>query len=75
MHAVGATGIFSCGEVFWQLQGKYDKFHGDPNMWKRFGKEKPADWQSLQVKDAKKGAFVSHAGVGSHVTVGVLEKA
>ena len=30
MHAVGATGIFQCGEVFWQLQGKYDKFHGDP---------------------------------------------
>jgi acetyl-CoA C-acetyltransferase len=75
MHAVGATGIFSCSEVFWQLQGKYDKFHGDPKMWERFGKKKPADWESLQVANPKRGLYVSHAGVGSHVTTGVLEKA
>ena len=76
MHAVGATGIFSASEIFWQLQGKYDKFHGDPKMWERYGKKKPADWQSLQIKNnPRRGAYVSHAGVGSHVTVGVLERA
>ncbi len=75
MHAVGATGIFQAAECLWQIQGKYDKFHGDPRIWKRWGKEKPPDWQSLQVPDAKQGLWVSHAGVGSHVTVGVLRKA
>ena len=75
MHAVGATGIFSAIEVLWQLQQKYDRFHGAEEMWRRFGKTKPADWKSLQVPNAKKGLWVSHAGVGSHVTVGVLEKA
>jgi acetyl-CoA C-acetyltransferase len=75
MHAVGATGIFQCGEVLWQLQGKYDKFHGAPKMWERYGKSKPADWQSLQVRDARRGLAISHAGVGSHVTCAVLERA
>ncbi len=75
MHAVGATGIFQAAEVFWQLQGKYDKFHGDPKLWERYGKKKPKDWKSLQVKDPKKGLAISHAGVGSHVTCAVLEKA
>jgi acetyl-CoA C-acetyltransferase len=74
-HAVGATGIFQCGEVLWQLQGKYDKFHGAPDMWERYGKTKPAEWQSLQVRDARRGLAISHAGVGSHVTCAVLEKA
>ena len=74
MHAVGATGIFQCGEVFWQLQRKYDKFHGDPALWSRYGRQKPADWQSLQVKDPRRGLAISHAGVGSHVTCAVLEK-
>lgn len=75
MHAVGATGIFQCNEVFWQLQHKYDKFHGDPKLWQRFGKQKPADWKSLQVHNARRGLAISHAGVGSHVTCAVLEKA
>ncbi|MBI2606043.1 MAG: hypothetical protein HYW49_08185 [Deltaproteobacteria bacterium] len=75
MHAVGATGIFQCNEVFWQLQGKYDKFHGDPKMWTRYGKKKPDDWKSLQVKEPKRGLAISHAGVGSHVVCSVLEKA
>jgi acetyl-CoA C-acetyltransferase len=74
MHAVGATGIFQCGEVLWQLQGKYDQFHGDPELWSRYGKTKPADWQSLQVKNPRRGLAISHAGVGSHVTCAVLEK-
>jgi acetyl-CoA C-acetyltransferase len=75
MHAVGATGIWQCAEVFWQLQNKYDKFHGDPELWERYGKTKPDDWQSLQVKDPKRGLAISHAGVGSHVVCSILEKA
>ena len=75
MHAVGATGIFQAAECLWQLQQKYDKFHGDPKIWKKWGKAKPADWQSLQIPQASKQAlWVSHAGVGSHVTVGILRK-
>jgi acetyl-CoA C-acetyltransferase len=73
-HAVGATGIWQCGEVFWQLQDKYDKFHGDPKLWERYGKKKPDDWESLQVKDARRGLAISHAGVGSHVVCSILEK-
>jgi acetyl-CoA C-acetyltransferase len=44
-------------------------------MWERYGKSKPADWQSLQVRDARRGLAISHAGVGSHVTCAVLERA
>jgi len=75
MHAVGATGIFQGIETMWQVQGKYDQFHGDPKIWKRYGKTKPKKWKSLQVKNAKQGLWVSHAGVGSHVTVGIGRKA
>ncbi|MGE0479998.1 MAG: thiolase domain-containing protein [Phycisphaerae bacterium] len=74
MHAVGATGIFQMVELLWQLQGKYDQFHGQPRMWTRFGKQKPADWKSLQVKGARRGCAISHAGTGSHVTCAILEK-
>ena len=56
------TGIFQCNEVLWQLQGKYDQFHGDPALWKRFGKEMPEDWRSLQVQnDPRRGLAISHA--------------
>jgi acetyl-CoA C-acetyltransferase len=75
MHAVGATGIFQAVECLWQLQQKYDQFHGDPKIWKKWGKKKPKDWQSLQIpKKSKQALWVSHAGVGSHVTVGILKK-
>ncbi len=75
MHAVGATGIFQGVECLWQLQGKYDKFHGDPKIWKFCGKEKPKDWMSLQVPNARRALWISHAGVGSHVTAACLERA
>jgi len=75
MHAVGATGIWQAAEVLWQIQGKYDQFHGDPKWWKRAGKKKPKQWTSLQVPNPRQGLWVSHAGVGSHVTVGILRKA
>ncbi len=68
-------GVFQCGEVLWQLQGKYDKFHGDPRIWERYEKKKPADWESLQTANPRRGLSISHAGVGSHVTCAVLEKA
>ena len=76
MHAVGATGIFQAVECLWQLQQKYDQFHGDPKIWKKWGKKKPKDWQSLQIpQKSKQALWVSHAGVGSHVTVGILKRA
>ncbi len=74
MHAVGATGIFQIVEVLWQLQGKWDKFHAPAERWARYGKEKPEDWRDLQVKDAKRGCAISHAGTGSHVTCTIMEK-
>ncbi len=75
MHAVGATGIFQAVECLWQLQQKYDQFHGDSKIWKKWGKTKPRDWKSLQIpKKSKQALWVSHAGVGSHVTVGILRK-
>jgi acetyl-CoA C-acetyltransferase len=74
MHAVGATGIFQLVELLWQLQGKWAKFHADPKMWQRWGKTKPAQFRDLQVRDAKRGCAISHAGTGSHVTCAILEK-
>lgn len=75
MHAVGATGIFQAAECLWQLQQKYDNFHGDPKIWKKWSKEKPKDWKSLQIPDTSKQAlWISHAGVGSHVTCGILRR-
>ncbi|HUN80520.1 MAG TPA: thiolase domain-containing protein [Phycisphaerae bacterium] len=74
MHAVGATGIFQMVELLWQLQGKWDEFHGNPERWTRYGKKKPADFRNLQVKDPRRGCAVSHAGTGSHVTVSILEQ-
>ena len=35
-------------------------------------REKPSDWTDLQVKGAKRGLAISHAGVGSHVTATIL---
>ncbi len=75
MHSVGATGIFQLIEIMWQMQGKYDKFHGNPELWTRFGKKKPDDWKSLQLDNPKLGCAISHAGTGSHVTCSILEKA
>ena len=74
MHSVGATGIMQVIEAGWQLQGKWDNFHANPAIWARFGKEKPKDFQSLQVPNAKRGVAVSHAGTGSHVTVHTLRR-
>ena len=74
MHAVGATGIFQIVEVMWQLQDKWAKFHADPKMWGRFGKAIPGDIENLQVPHARRGAAISHAGTGSHVTMAILDR-
>ena len=74
MHAIGATGIWQVVELLWQLQSKWAAFHAPEERWTRYGKERPADFRNLQVKDPKRGLAVSHAGTGSHVTVTILEK-
>jgi acetyl-CoA C-acetyltransferase len=72
MHAVGATGIMQTFEIALHLWNRWAEMHGDEKLWKAFGREKPADWQDLQVKDAKRAMAISHAGVGSHVTATIL---
>ncbi len=74
MHAVGATGVFQLVELLWQLQGKWDKFHADPERWERYGKKKPDNFKSLQLDNPKRACAISHAGTGSHVTVSIMEK-
>jgi acetyl-CoA C-acetyltransferase len=74
MHAVGATGIWQLAEIFQQLRGEWDKFHADKKYWARYEKNKPTDFKSLQVPNAKRGMAVSHAGTGSHVTCIILER-
>ncbi len=74
MHAVGATGIFQIIEIMWQLQHRWDRYHGAEEMWRRFGKTRPPDYRDLHVEDARRGCAVSHAGTGSHVTVAILDR-
>jgi len=58
-HPVGATGLMQAVFALWQLQGTIDKhFHDD----------------TLQLKNACRGAIHSHAGTGTYVTVSILEK-
>jgi acetyl-CoA C-acetyltransferase len=58
-HPVGATGLMQAVFAIWQLQGTIKKHFND---------------NTLQVKDARKGAIHSHAGTGTYVTVSILEK-
>ncbi len=72
MHAVGATGIMQAIEVGQHIWQRWAEMHGDQKKWDRFERTKPADWTDLQVKGAKRGLAISHAGVGSHVTATIL---
>ncbi|MBT4287017.1 MAG: thiolase domain-containing protein [Deltaproteobacteria bacterium] len=72
MHAVGATGIMQAFEVASHIWNRWAELHGDENRWKKFDRKKPDDWLNLQVKNAKRGMAISHAGVGSHVTSTIL---
>ncbi|MCU0639452.1 MAG: thiolase domain-containing protein [Candidatus Krumholzibacteria bacterium] len=72
MHAVGATGIMQTFEVATHIWNRWAEIHGDEKRWKEFNRKKPADWKDLQVKGARRGMAISHAGVGSHVTSTIL---
>lgn len=72
MHAVGATGIMQTIEVAQHIWGRWAEMHEDQKKWDAFGRKKPSDWTDLQVKGAKRGLAISHAGVGSHVTATIL---
>lgn len=58
-HPVGATGLMQAVFALWQLQGTIGKHFKD---------------DTLQIKDAKRGAIHSHAGTGTYVTVSILGK-
>ncbi len=72
MHSVGATGIMQTFEIASHIWNRWEEFHGDEKIWNKFNREKPSDWTNLQVKGAKRGMAISHAGVGSHVTSTIL---
>ena len=56
-HPVGATGLMQAVFAIWQLQNQIEKHFHD---------------NTLQVKNAKRGAIHSHAGTGTYVTVTIL---
>lgn len=58
-HPVGATGIMQAVFAIWQLQNSIKKHFGD---------------DTLQVRNARRGAIHSHAGTGTYVTVSILER-
>jgi acetyl-CoA C-acetyltransferase len=72
MHAVGATGIMQVIEIGQHIWGRWAEMHSNQAKWDDFGRTKPKDWTDLQVKDAKRGLAISHAGVGSHVTATIV---
>ncbi len=72
MHAVGATGLMQIAEIGYHIWNRWDEIHEPQEKWDAFGREKPSDWKSLQVIEAKRGLAISHAGVGSHVTCTIL---
>jgi acetyl-CoA C-acetyltransferase len=58
-HPVGATGLMQAVFALWQLQGDIKKHFGN---------------ETLQIRNARRGAIHSHAGTGSSVTVSILER-
>jgi len=72
MHAVGATGIMQVVECMLHIWNRHAEVHGDPEVWEQCGKEKPENWQDLQVPDCNRALAISHAGVGSHVTCTIV---
>jgi acetyl-CoA C-acetyltransferase len=59
-HAIGATGLMQAVFAIWQVQGRIAHHFGSG---------------TLQVANARRGAFHSHAGTGTYETVTVLEAA
>ncbi|MCL5734995.1 MAG: thiolase domain-containing protein [Actinobacteria bacterium] len=58
-HPVGASGLMQGVFALWQLQGTIGKHLGD---------------DTIQVRDARRGAIHSHAGTGTYIAVSVLER-
>ena len=58
-HPVGATGLMQAVFATWQLQGRVKEHFGN---------------ETLQVREARRGAIHSHAGTGTYVTVTILER-
>ncbi len=58
-HPVGATGLMQAVFAFWQLQGTIKKHLGN---------------DTLQIRNARRGAIHSHAGTGTYITVTIMEK-
>jgi acetyl-CoA C-acetyltransferase len=58
-HPIGATGLMQAVFAFWQLQGTIKAHLGS---------------ETLQVRNATRGAVHSHAGTGTNVTVTIMEK-
>ncbi len=58
-HPVGATGLMQAVFAIWQLQNSINQHFGD---------------DTLQVKNARRGAIHSHAGTGTYVSVSILEQ-
>jgi acetyl-CoA C-acetyltransferase len=58
-HPVGATGLMQAVFAFWQLQASIKKHLGN---------------DTLQVRNAKRGAIHSHAGTGTYITVTIMER-
>jgi acetyl-CoA C-acetyltransferase len=58
-HPVGATGLMQAVFAFWQLQGTIKRHLGN---------------DTLQIKNARRGAIHSHAGTGTYITVTIMEK-
>lgn len=58
-HPVGATGLMQAVFAIWQLQGSIKKHFQD---------------ETLQIRNARRGAIHSHAGTGTYVTVSILER-
>ncbi len=59
-HPIGATGIMQAVFSLWQLQNKISEKFGD---------------YILQVRNAKRCGFHSHAGTGTYITLTLAEKA
>ena len=58
-YPVGATGLMQDVFATWQLQGRVKEHFGN---------------ETLQVREARRGAIHSHAGTGTYVTVTILER-
>ena len=48
MYAVGTTGITQPFEIAIHIWNRWTEIHGDPALWAKFKREKPADWTGFE---------------------------